>query len=54
MADFFDPVISERWRHPDDRAHKVFIVLGYLDRIQPSVSIRIAAGTTSPQRRIIG
>jgi hypothetical protein len=49
MADFFDPVISERWRHPDDRAHKVFIVLGYLDRIQPSVSIRIAAGTTSPQ-----
>jgi hypothetical protein len=41
MADFFDPSVSERWRHPDDRAHKMFIVLAYLDRLRPSLSIRI-------------
>lgn len=51
MADFFDPLISERWRHPDDRAHKMFIVLGYLDRIQASVSIRIAAEPEGPESR---
>jgi len=43
MADFFDPCNSERWRNPDDRAHKMFIVLAYLDHLQPSVSIRIRA-----------
>jgi len=31
MADFFDSVVSERWRNPDERAHKMFIVLTYLD-----------------------
>jgi hypothetical protein len=41
MADFFDPSVCERWRNPDDRAHKTFIVLAYLDQLQPSISIRI-------------
>ncbi len=42
MADFFDPSVSERWRNPDDRAHKMFIVLGYLDLVQsPVASIRV-------------
>lgn len=41
MADFFDPSASERWRNPDDRAHKMFIVLAYLDLLQGSISIRI-------------
>ena len=41
MADFFDPGCSERWRNPDDRAHKVFTVLAYLDLLQDTVSIRI-------------
>jgi len=40
MADFFDPSVSERWRNPDDRAHKMFIVLAYLDILQGSISIR--------------
>lgn len=41
MSDFFDPSVSERWQNPDDRAHKMFVVLAYLDHLQPSISIRI-------------
>lgn len=41
MADFFDPFGSERWNNPDDRAHKTFIVLEYLDHLGRSISIRI-------------
>jgi len=41
MADFFDPSVCERWQNPDDRAHKMFVVLAYLDRLRPSISIRI-------------
>ena len=41
MADFFDPSVCERWRNPDDRAHKMFVVLAYLDQLQRSISIRI-------------
>jgi len=46
MADFFDPVVSERWSHPDDRAHKMFVVLAYLDRLQEkSLTIRLQPKT---------
>ena len=41
MADFFDPSVCDRWRNPDDRAHKMFIVLAFLDHLQRSISIRI-------------
>jgi hypothetical protein len=41
LTDFFDPSVCERWHNPDDRAHKMFVVLAYLDRLQPSISIRI-------------
>jgi len=41
MADFFNPSVCDRWRNPDDRAHKMFVVLAYLDRLQQSISIRI-------------
>jgi hypothetical protein len=51
MTDFFNPVTCGRWRNPDHRAHKMFIVLGYLDRIQGSVSIRIAAERKSSDIR---
>ena len=37
MADFFDPRVCERWGNPDDRAHKMFIVLEYLDHLQQSI-----------------
>jgi hypothetical protein len=39
MADFFDPSVCERWGNPDDRAHKMFVVLAYLDRLQRAISI---------------
>lgn len=40
MSDFFDPAVSERWVNPDDRAHKMFVVLTWLDHVNTSVSIR--------------
>ncbi len=36
MGEFFDPVISERWHNPADRAHKTFVVLAWLDKIEYS------------------
>jgi hypothetical protein len=41
MADFFDPLVCARWHNPDDRAHKMIVVLAYLDHLQPAVSVRI-------------
>lgn len=31
LPDFFDPATSERWQNADDRAHKTFVVLAWLD-----------------------
>lgn len=42
MADFFNPATCERWHNPDDRSHKMFVVLAYLDCLQASVSVRIS------------
>ncbi len=41
MSDFFDPAAGERWANPDDRAHKMFIILAWLDHLQPPASIRV-------------
>jgi len=41
MADFFHPSSGDRWPNPDERAHKMFVVLGYLDLLQQSIKIRI-------------
>ncbi len=35
LGDFFDPEICERWRNADDRAHKTFVVLGWIERCSP-------------------
>ncbi len=41
MSDFFDPAASdERWGNPDDRAHKMFVVIAWLDHLEPSIPIR--------------
>jgi hypothetical protein len=40
ISDFFDPGVSDRWRNPDDRAHKMFIVLAWLDQVERSPLIR--------------
>jgi len=39
LAEFFDPVVSERWRNCEDRAHKTFIVLSWLE-VQHTAQIR--------------
>jgi hypothetical protein len=31
MSAFFDPAEHDRWRDPDSRAHKMILVLTYLD-----------------------
>jgi hypothetical protein len=31
---FFDPCASDRWRDPDDRAHKTFVVLAWLEYLE--------------------
>ena len=31
LAEFFDPAISERWKNCEDRAHKTFVVLSWLE-----------------------
>ena len=31
---FFDPGASDRWRDPDDRAHKTFVVLAWLEYLE--------------------
>ncbi len=40
MADFFDPAASERWGNPEERAHKMFVLLTYLD-FQTSHSFQV-------------
>jgi hypothetical protein len=40
MADYFDPNYSARWGNSsDDRAHKTFVVLAYLDLLERTVSV---------------
>lgn len=48
MVNFFDSDYCDRWNNPGDRAHKIFIVLTYLDLLdQPPVSIRIKTAHTT-------
>ena len=42
MADFFDPSISERWMNADDRAHKTFVVMAWLERTRRTMRVNIA------------
>jgi hypothetical protein len=39
LTEFFDPWTSERWRNADDRAHKTFIVLAWLEHSHKSASV---------------
>jgi hypothetical protein len=41
MGEFFNPAISERWQNPGDRAHKTFIVLAWLDKLDCPVPVRL-------------
>ena len=31
LEDFFEPAVSDRWLNPEDRAHKTFVVLAWLE-----------------------
>ena len=42
MADFFDPSISERWMNPEDRAHKTFVVMAWLERTRRSMRVNLS------------
>jgi hypothetical protein len=44
LGEFFNPAVCERWRNQDHRAHKMFVVLAYLDRLHSSISIRVQPG----------
>ncbi len=41
ISDFFDPAASDRWFNPDDRAHKMFVVLAWLDQVKRPTQIRL-------------
>jgi hypothetical protein len=42
LPEFFDPFTSERWRNGDDRAHKTFIVLAWLEHTKkPAAAVRV-------------
>jgi hypothetical protein len=41
MADFFDPAAFDRWQNPADRAHKTFVVLAWLDKLDCSTPLRL-------------
>jgi hypothetical protein len=32
LGEFFDPMMCDRWQNADDRAHKTFVVLAWLER----------------------
>ncbi len=36
LGDFFDPALCERWQNADDRAHKTFVVLAWIERSAPN------------------
>jgi hypothetical protein len=41
LAEFFDPSMSERWHNADDRAHKTFIILAWLEHSQKSITVHM-------------
>ena len=43
LADFFDPCVSERWLNAEDRAHKTFVVMAWLERTRRIVRVSVAA-----------
>lgn len=40
VPEFFNPLESPRWHNAEDRAHKTFVVLGWLEHSQPAMRIR--------------
>jgi hypothetical protein len=47
MAEFFDPNVSDRWANADNRAHKSFVVLAWLENTSRCVRVKIGPGSIS-------
>ena len=41
LPDFFDASSSDKWKNPDDRAHKTFVVLAWIDQMNFPVTVDI-------------
>lgn len=41
LEDFFEPAVSDRWLNPEDRAHKTFLVLAWLEFSSQSVQVAV-------------
>jgi hypothetical protein len=46
LGDFFDPQICERWTNADDRAHKTFVVLAWIELLTRRRNIAVSATGT--------
>jgi hypothetical protein len=42
LGDFFDPQICDRWGNADDRAHKTFVVLAWLELLTRRRHVAVA------------
>ena len=47
MAEFFDPNVSDRWVNADNRAHKTFVVLAWLEHTKRSLRVKIGPESIS-------
>jgi hypothetical protein len=43
LGDFFDPQICERWGSADDRAHKTFVVLAWIELLTRRRNVAVSA-----------
>jgi hypothetical protein len=43
LSEFFDPLASDRWSDPDDRAHKTFVVLAWLEHLDWKIAVTVEA-----------
>lgn len=39
LPEFFEPEVSSAWQNAEDKAHKTFVVMGYLDHLAGSVCL---------------
>jgi hypothetical protein len=52
MAKFFDPGLSDRWVNADNRAHKTFVVLAWLEHTDRSVRLSMGPASISGSLRV--
>jgi len=41
LPEFFDPEMSDRWNNAEDRAHKTFVVLAWMEYVHSGVPMRV-------------